>query len=445
MTARVAPLPISPPEVANSSHAAWYMIGVLMLAYILSFIDRVVFGLLIAPIRAEYAIDDTIFSLLYGFGFVVLYTIVGIPLGWAADRCNRRNLVVVGIAVWSAMTAACGLARSFGELALARVAVGVGEATLSPAAYSMAGDSFPPRQLGRALSVFVIGWPLGIGLALIVGGLVIGAIADHPLYTLPLLGTVKSWQVCFLLIGPPGLLVALLALTVREPPRRTLAIARTGPLSTTAHLRQHWIAYTTITLGFAMLSIVMNTYQLWGVQYFVRVFGFSTARAGLWLGTLIAVAGTLGILTGGWYNDRLLAAGRRDAAVRVGVVAAVAMFPATVLSTLMPTPGLAILLMVPIGFFTSFGFGASGAAIVLMTPAALRAQVTALYLFCINIIAMGLGPLLTAVFNDHVFSSDLAVGRSVSCVASGALMVACMVFWLGAAHVRRTAVEVGTV
>ena len=424
-----------------SARAAWYMIAVLTFAYILSYIDRVIFGLLIGPIRAEFAIDDTVFSLLYGFGFAFFYTLIGIPLGWAADRYNRRNLVVLGIAAWSAMTAACGLARSFSQLALARIAVGIGEATLSPATYSMAGDSFPARQLGRAMSVFVVGFPLGIGLALIIGGLVIGAIAGHPLYTLPLVGAVKSWQACFLVIGPPGLLVALLALTIREPPRlHPAGPVRGASFAATARtLRQHWPGYCCLTFGFSMLSIVVNTYQLWGVQHFVRVFGFSTARAGLWLGSLIAVAGTLGILTGGWLHDRLLSRGYRDAALRVGLVAACAMLPSAVCATLMPTPELTLLMLLPIGFFNTFGHGASGAAVVLMTPPNQRAQVTGIYLFVVNIVAMGLGPLLTASLNDHVFHSDLAVGKSIALVATSALVVACVLFVAGSAYLGRRA------
>ena len=176
---------------------AWTMIIVMTLAYVFSFIDRMIFGLLITPIRAEFAINDTVFSLLYGLGFAFFYTVVGVPLGAIADRYNRRNLAAIGIAAWSIMTAACGLARSFVELALARIAVGVGEATLTPATYSMAGDSFPPQKLGRALSVFVIGWPLGIGLALIIGGLVIQFVAGSPIYHLPLIGTVKSCRFVF--------------------------------------------------------------------------------------------------------------------------------------------------------------------------------------------------------------------------------------------------------
>lgn len=159
---------------------AWYMVFVLMLAYILSFIDRVVLGLLVGPIRADLGISETQMSLLYGFVFAIFYTGVGVPIAWAIDRYNRRNIIAAGVAVWSAMTALCGVARGFIELALARIGVAVGEAVLSPATFSMAGDSFPEKKLGRALSVFVIGLPLGVGLALIIGGAVIQFVASSP-------------------------------------------------------------------------------------------------------------------------------------------------------------------------------------------------------------------------------------------------------------------------
>ncbi len=420
---------------------AWTMLGVLTLAYILSFVDRMVFGLLIAPIRAEFAINDTVFSLLYGFGFACFYTLLGIPLGWAADRYNRRNLAAVGIAAWSMMTAACGMARSFVELALARIAVGIGEATLTPAAYSIAGDSFPPHKLGRALSVFVIGWPLGIGLALIIGGQVIRWVDAQAALTIPLLGTIGSWRAVFVIVGLPGLLIALLTCFLREPERRQPRAGRAaGALwATGRHLWTHWQAYACLTVGFSMLSIVMNTYQLWGVQYFVRVHAFPIARAGLWVGTVIALFGTLGILTGGWLHDRLRAAGRTDAALRVGRLAALAMLPSAACATLLPDPNVAILAMIPIGFFTSFGFGASGAAIVLLTPSHMRASVSAVYLFVLNMVAMGLGPLLTAALNDHVFESDMAVGKSVAIVATSALLFATLLFSLGLPRIRALA------
>ena len=200
--------------------AAWYAVGLLFVAYTFSFVDRFILTLLIEPIKQDFNLSDTGVSLLVGFAFVIFYTFLGIPIGRLADRVNRRNLIVAGITLWSCMTALCGMARGFGSLFVARVGVGVGEAALSPAAYSMIADLFPPKKLGRALSVYTAGAFVGVGLALIVGGLVVQSVISSPDITLPIIGEVRSWQVPFFIVGLPGLLVAALMYTVKEPVRR---------------------------------------------------------------------------------------------------------------------------------------------------------------------------------------------------------------------------------
>ena len=181
-------------------------------------------------------------SLVFGFVFAIFYTGLGVPIAWWADRANRRNIVATGIFLWSLMTAACGLARGFWQLFLARVGVGVGEATLSPAASSMIADSFPEARRARALSVFFVGLPVGIGLALVVGGYVVQAVSGAPEYVLPVVGAVRAWQVAFFVVGLPGLVVAAWMLTVPEPVRRHGA-SGAGIRDTLAWMRAHWRAY----------------------------------------------------------------------------------------------------------------------------------------------------------------------------------------------------------
>lgn len=164
---------------------AWYVVAVLLLAYTLSFIDRMILSLLVGPIRADLGISDTQMSLLMGFAFAIFYSVLGIPLGWLADRGSRRGLMVAGVAAWSVMTAICGLTRSYVGLFLARIGVGVGEATLSPAAYSLLGDYFPREKLGRAMAVYSIGVPLGSGIALVAGALVVRFVTEGPPMVLP--------------------------------------------------------------------------------------------------------------------------------------------------------------------------------------------------------------------------------------------------------------------
>jgi len=425
-------------EAWPAPRVAWYMVIVLMIAYILSFIDRVILGLLVGPIRADLGISETQMSLLYGFVFAVFYTGLGVPIAWAIDRYNRRNIIVVGVALWSGMTALCGVARGFVELALARIGVAVGEAVLSPATYSMAGDSFPEKRLGRALSVFVIGLPLGVGLALIIGGFVIQFVSSSPEYTLPVIGTIRAWQLTFLLVGIPGLLLALWILTIPEPARRhrAEAVTKASVGDTVAWLAARWKAYTSLILGFSVLGMVMNVFQIYGVQYFVRVLQLPLADAGFRVGSAIAVFGTAGILVGGWLTDRWRAAGRLDASMRVGLTAAVALVPFAAGCTLLGDLALSTLFLVPIGFFTAFAFGAGATGVVVLTPPRMRAQASAIYLLFVNLIGIGLAPFLTAAITQYGYADDLAVGKSCAIVAGGATVLATGLFLWGLPHFR---------
>src|SRR5262245_37061055 len=201
----------------TSLRYAWYVAIVLMLCNTLSFIDRQILGLLVTPIKAELGISDTSIGLLQGLAFGIFYTLLGIPMGRIVDNGNRRNLVAAGIFCWSLMTALCATARGFWTLFAARMGVGVGEATLSPSAFSLLSDYFPKERLGTALSVFSMGIFVGSGLALIIGGLVIGAVG--------------SWRLTFLIVGLPGLLATLLVFTLKEPLRKNLLGGKVSQLS----------------------------------------------------------------------------------------------------------------------------------------------------------------------------------------------------------------------
>ena len=206
---------------------SWYIVGVLTVAYTCSFIDRSVLGLMVGPIRDELGITDTQFSLLQGLAFAIFYTLLGIPIARLADRTNRRNIVAAGIALWSLMTALCGLARSFGSLFMARVGVGVGEAALAPAAFSLITDLFPRKKVGRAIGTYQTGLFVGYGLSVILGGWLVGTLEQGPPLELPLLGELSAWRATLVIVGLPGLVIALLCLTFREPARH--GGAQAGP------------------------------------------------------------------------------------------------------------------------------------------------------------------------------------------------------------------------
>jgi hypothetical protein len=289
------------------------------------------------------------------------------------------------------------------------------------------------------LSVFLIGLPLGVGLALVIGGLVIKFVATAPQYDLPLLGTVRAWQLTFLVVGLPGLLLAMWVLTIPEPARRQKPGAATHAsiAETFAYLRARWRAYVSLIIGFAVLGMVMNVFQIYGVQYFIRKLGLTIPQAGLRIGAAIAICGTIGVLVGGWLTDRWRAAGAVDAAMRVGRTAAIALIPFATGCTLFGDLDLSTLFLMPIGFFTAFAFGAGAAGVVVLTPPAMRAQASAIYMLCLNLVGIGLAPWLTAAITQYGFQDDLAVGKSCAIVAGGAAVLAALLFTWGLPHMRK--------
>jgi MFS family permease len=425
----------------------WYAVTVLTIAYVLSFIDRSILTRLVAPIRADLGISDTQLSLLHGLAFAIFYTTLGIPVALLADRLNRRNIIMIGITMWSVATAVCGLARNFWQLFAARIAVGVGEATLSPAAYSMIADLFPPTRLGRALAVYTLGAFAGVGLAYVIGGAVIGAVSGAPQLTLPLVGEIRSWQLVFFVVGLPGALVALWMLTLPEPARRHASPAvpdrswiAAALRECLVHMRAQWQSYAAHLAGFALLGLVFNAAIAWMPSYLIRVFLLAPAEAGFTVGIVLLVFGTLGVLTGGWLTDHLGALGHSDAAMRVGLIAAVCTLPLAASSTVVPHMILGVALFAGLMFFTSMPFGAAAAAIQLITPSRMRATASSIYLCVLNLVGLGLGPTLVALFTDFVFVDDAAVGRSLAVASILATVPAMLIFWWGLPHFRRAAV-----
>ena len=412
----------------------WLVMFVLMLLYTSSYIDRTILGILVGPIKKDLAISDTQFSLLTGFAFVIFYTLAGIPMGWMVDRWNRRNLIVAGVTVWSIMTAACGLAGSYWTLFAARIGVGVGEATLSPATYSMTTDLFDRQKLARALSVYSLGIPIGTALASIIGGSVVQAVGAADAVDLPLIGATKPWQIVFLVIGLPGLLLALMTLVVREPARRKPPGGAAAPVSVMqalAYLAQHWRAYLPIFLGPALVNMFSFSVIAWYPAYLQRVHGFPIVQSGLFVGLSTLVFGILGTIFCGWLADRLVARGRLDSHLLVGSLYGLGIFVCGGLGPLVPFTWLALALASLTMFFSNTWNGVSAAALQLITPGHMRGQISAIWLFFANLVVMTFGPLLVALITDYGFGRDSAVGYSLAISATISAVFGCSVMMLG--------------
>jgi len=406
---------VAPTEHGEPAHPpaaySWYVVFLLLAIYTVSFIDRQILALLVGPIKRDLELSDFAFSLLSGFAFAVFYTVFGLPFARIADSRSRRGLIAFGVAFWSIATAACGLAKVYWQLLLARVGVGVGEATLSPAANSLIADYFPKERLGRALSVYTLGIPIGSALAFILGGAVVAAIEDLPVQQLPLIGRLYGWQIAFFVVGLPGLALALMMVTVKEPYRRGRLSSPDGraglPLRTVAaFLRSHARAYTALFLGPAFLSALGYGGTLWMIAFYTRTHGLAASEAGLLFGGVLAVFGTGGILLGGVLADRLSARGRADGPVRVLLWAAILMLPTGVAYPLAPDVALATVLLCLSTLASNMLWGTAYAAIAAITPNEMRGQAAAVYLFIVNLIGLGAGPSIIAAFTDYVYANE---------------------------------------
>ncbi len=427
---------------------AWGLVIALTLAYVISFIDRQILNLLVEPIRADLGISDTQVSLLLGFAFAVFYAVAGLPIGRLIDRLNRRNVVVAGIVAWSVMTACCGLARTYVMLFLARIGVGIGEATLLPAAHSMISDVMPRERLGVALSVLGMGVFIGGGLALAGGGAIIAMIEGARIDSLPLLGPMAPWQITFLLVGLPGLLLAPLFLLFREP-RRTGLLPVEGadtetrsagvPLRTVMEFfRQNLGTFGTLFGGTALLALLLHGYAAWIPTFFIRTYGWTASEVGLAYGSVFAVFGLLGVTSGGWLGTVLMRRGQTDAYLRVSLVALLGVSVMGAIAPLMPRASLALAFVAAATFFGSMPLGTTAAAVQSITPNQIRGLATAVSAFAINVLSMGLGPTLVALGTDYVFGYDAALRYSLALLSVVAGPIGAWVIWLGLPRYRRS-------
>ncbi|HAK76149.1 MAG TPA: MFS transporter [Runella sp.] len=416
---------------------AWYVVAVLMLAYISSFIDRQVLTLLVKPLKRDFNVTDTQVGLLIGFSFAIFYTFLGIPIGRMADRKNRKRIIVWGITIWSIMTALCGVTGSYNQLFIARVGVGIGEAALSPAAYSLITDLFPRQKLGTALGIYNIGVYLGSGLSILLVALILKLVSVEGTWSIPFFGDIYPWQSVFFIVGIPGLLiVALIAFTIKEPERQNASKAAVSTQEVKRYFAANRQAILCLFFGIAFMAFGSYATTSWTPTLLVRHYGLTEAQAGLLLGSIVTIFSTSGVIVGGRYSDRLSQQGKADAKMRVGFIGmSIGLFLALIVLvffTLTPAPiqGFVVLLALCC-FATSMPYGAATAAVQEMIPAPMRATFSALFLFVVNLLGLGGGPLMVGLLNDKLFHDPNQVHLSFAITLVMATGLSCFLLYTG--------------
>ncbi|QAY95508.1 hypothetical protein CWB41_06980 [Methylovirgula ligni] len=385
---------------------AWLLVGILLIFYVVSFVDRTVITIMIGPIEKDLHITDFQMSLLIGPAFGILYVLAGLFTGTLVDRFPRRLITAAGVALWGAATSFCGLSGSFASLLLSRIGVGIGESTLTPAAHSMIGESFPRKMLATAVSVFTTGSVLGAGIALVAGGAIINLVKSYSHISLPLIGDIRPWQLVFLIVGLVTLVVTPLIFIVPEPPRATgKAGVSTGDtrVGFVPLLKRHWDLYLALPVGFGCTNILVQSYNAWMPTFLMRTYGLNAAQAGMALGLLTVFAGVVGQIVSAVLTDKLYARGMGDAHVRFHLLAVTVSLPLMLIALTRANVWEFIAASSVFYCFTWTFVGCSGAALQLYTPSYLRGRVSALYLAIITLIGTLIGPPATAWMTDHWF------------------------------------------
>jgi MFS family permease len=393
-------------------------VAILVLAYACAGIDRLIIGLMVPALHRDLGLSDFEISLLQGLAFVVPYVAMSALSGAAADRWPRKWVVIAGILVWGAMTAACGLASSFALLLVARMGVGAGESALTPASYSMIGDLFPPERTAVAFSVFQLGAYLGAGGGYIFGGLIIGLASALHASSQGVLAGFQIWQIMFLLAAIPALMVVpIFAFTVREPKRHSGHAASSADDGFTLFLKRNAVLLGGLLGATALLGLIGYGVISWTPVFFLRRFGWSPGAVGLLYGTVLLVGGSLGSLAGGQLAHRF---GTQDLRplLRITMVGIAGTAGFGVIYPLMPGAVPATTALFGTTFFMSLPSTVVPTIIRLIAANQYRGRVAAIHIFGISVIGGAGGPMAVAAFTDFVFRDPSSVHLSIIAVTA---------------------------
>jgi|CXWL01.1.fsa_nt_gi MFS family permease len=413
------------PVSSKAGFSAWWMVGVLFLLNVFSMLDRLILTMLVGPIKSELLISDFQMSLVLGPAFALFYALFGVPIGWAVDRFARRWIIFLSVTLWALATTASGFARTYETLLFFRICVGVGEAALAPAAVSLIADAFPKERVTTALSVFQSAAKIGAAVAMAVGGLaVVFAAALLAQHGVLFGGITAPWHLVMAMVGAPGLVLALLVFTFKEPARKQSggkAQVSTGELF--AFVQRRWPLWLGMFVAFNCISIAGFALSAWMPTYFDRQFGWTPAQYGPGL-SMTNIASALSLIANGWLIDLLYRRGIRDIHLRFYRWLIVGFAPAFLLLFFVSSPFVVLILYALVQFVTVPFFVYVAAVIVMVAPNATRGQLAAIYFASFTVIGQGIGPTLVGAITDYGFADEQKLGMSLAVVVLTGMAIA---------------------
>ena len=407
----------------------WGLVAALFLALIFSIIDRMIISLLVEPMKADLGLSDTQISVLQGLAFMVIYSLASIPMGLLIDKVNRTRAIAAGVAVWSIMTMVSASARNFSTLFGARAGVGVGEAVLTPGAFSLIASTVPGRQQGLALGIFFFGACIGVTIALIAGGALVEHLQSLGGVELPLVGFLEPWRATFLIVGIPGLLLAALFWFIPEPSQKACA-ASAGGAGLVAFYRRNWMVLAPHHMAVGFCNMIVFASLMWVVTFLHRVHDWGIAESGMASGIANLFGGGVGLVLGGGLRD---AVARRGEVLRLWLCMGLAS-GAAILGFCYPleeSPVVSAAIFSAVIACAMGSYGVGGAALQQMMPDRLRGSVAAVYGLVVYLFT-ALGPTGVALISDQVFPQSDGIRYALMVFTPGAAMMAVLCFGLSA-------------
>ena len=425
------------PEKKHSYSA----VAILTLAQVFAFIDRQIPSMLVEPIKQDFNLTDSQIALLGGAAFSIFYAIMALPIGYAVDRYKRTKVLGTGIFLWSLMTALAGLANSFGKLFGARIGVAVGEAVMAPISVSLVSDSFPENKQGKPMGIITAGVYIGIGITLLGGGFLIDYLTSIGGITLPLIGYLKPWQATFMIVGIPGLVLAIAAFYLKEP-RRIEEQADSNHLvdrkNVFLHLKEHRKTLIPMFGGLIFMALIFYSFSFWAPTMMLRTFDISLTEVGFILGMITIISSITGTIIAGTAVDYLRNRNYSDAPVRAAMVAVILALPPIILLSFVQTElGAWICIAMYLLFISSFA-PLGLLAISGVSTGNVKGQTAAIHAFLMMAFGLSLGPQLTAFFTDFVFVDPNLLINSVSLTGLIVLPISALLFKLSLSRYRES-------